>query len=315
MTLMSTATDNAPDGVSMTFAARDGFELTGRLFTAPSTPTAIAILAPATGVRGRFYAPFAAHLAACGVTTLVPDYRGIGESRPARFRGRRLRHFHAGFASWARLDIPAACDALVAHFPHMPLVYIGHSLGGQVFPLVPQASRVAAALFVASQVGWVGHWKSLPTLPKYLGLMASLGSATLALGYGPGRVFGGEDLPPRAAADWGAWAFHPKYLHGWHADARRRAASVTAPMAFIRLTDDLDFAPEAAVHDLISWYVAAPRTEIVLTPKDAGVEAIGHFGFFRPRIGKPLWHRASDWLLAAIASAHTPTPVTSGARA
>jgi pimeloyl-ACP methyl ester carboxylesterase len=47
----------------------------------------LAIINPATSVRCRYYAPFAAYLHAHGFDVISYDYRGIGESRPASLRG------------------------------------------------------------------------------------------------------------------------------------------------------------------------------------------------------------------------------------
>jgi predicted alpha/beta hydrolase len=303
---MTAAAENTSSR-SIRFAARDGVSLAGT-WHLPSGPIiSTAIIAPATAVPARFYAPFAAFLAKHGVAVLVPDYRGIGASRDPALHGHRLRRFSAGFASWARLDLAAACDEAIATYPDRPFVYFGHSLGGQVFPLVPAASRASAAVFIASQIGWVGHWRSLPTLPRYLGLMATLGLSTATLGYGLGRIFGGEDLPRGAAIDWGAWALHPRYLAGWHADALARAAAIAIPMAFVRFTDDLDFAPAPAVEALMEWYPRAERTAVVCAPAEFGLQKIGHFGFFRPAHGPALWPQVATWLAARHAASPPPT--------
>jgi predicted alpha/beta hydrolase len=33
-----------------------------------------------------------------------------------------------------------------------------------------------------------------------------------------------------------------------------------------------------------------------VTPAEAGVQKIGHFGFFRPDLRDTLWQAAADWL-------------------
>ncbi len=296
---------SAPEeGELLSFRARDGFPLRARR-VAPMTGEARlkVLLAPATGVLSRFYLPFARYLADGGIEVLLPDLRGIGLSRPEGLRGRRFAAFDAGFGAWARLDLSAAFSFLEATGPRTPVAWVGHSLGGQVFPLVAPAERAAAVLFVAAQVGWVGHWRRLPTLRRYVGLMAALGAATTALGYGPGRVFGGEDLPRRAAADWAAWGLHPRYLAGWHRDARARAAAYRGPLASFAFTDDLDFAPPNAVRALLAWYERARIDARFIAPSDVGLDAIGHFGFFRRAAADTrLWHDARAWLLGATAT-------------
>ena len=34
-----------------------------------------------------------------------------------------------------------------------------------------------------------------------------------------------------------------------------------------------------------------------ITPAEAGIAKIGHFGFFRPDLRESLWRPAADWLL------------------
>src|SRR5688572_13524152 len=89
---------------------------------APTTkPRRAALLAPALGVPARFYRPFAEFLAGEGIATLV-----------AECRGPTLR-------AWADEDLPAALARLRAAYPGLPIAWIGHSMGGQLFGMIPDA--------------------------------------------------------------------------------------------------------------------------------------------------------------------------------
>src|SRR5690606_10709341 len=105
-----------------TFGARDGYPLAGRLFRPPDRTVAAALIVPAMGVAQPYYAAFAGWLARQGVLAATFDYRGIGLSR----RG-SLRDLDANVLTWARLDVPAALDALAQAAAGAPLVWIGHS--------------------------------------------------------------------------------------------------------------------------------------------------------------------------------------------
>ena len=40
----------------------------------------------------------------------------------------------------------------------------------------------------------------------------------------------------------------------------------------------------------------AEVSTVIYSPSDAGVSAVGHHGFFRPKIGRQLWPHLSEWL-------------------
>jgi predicted alpha/beta hydrolase len=77
------------DPQALRIAAADGYSLGATLF-APVAPKGVVVNA-AMGVKRGFYARFGAHLAARGFTVVTYDYRGIGDSRPARLRGLSAR--------------------------------------------------------------------------------------------------------------------------------------------------------------------------------------------------------------------------------
>jgi predicted alpha/beta hydrolase len=47
-----------------------------------------------------------------------------------------LRGFDADIVGWAQLDCTAMVETLSARAPAKPVYWIGHSLGGQIFPFV-----------------------------------------------------------------------------------------------------------------------------------------------------------------------------------
>ena len=276
-------------------AARDGYPLAAHYF-APIGPAKGAVLmAGAMGVPRRFYQDWAAYLAQAGLAVLTLDYRGFGESAPARLRG-----FESSLQIWVDNDLPAALDALASRHPGLPLLWCGHSVGGQLMGFV-DTSRLAGALFIGSQSG---YWKNWPT-PRWRRLMWTLSHVLLpafatALGRVPGRLMGGESLPAGVAREWAAWIRDPEYM-GRLARPRQWADfhRYTGPIRLVTISDD-DYAPPAAGAALLRAYRSAAAEQVLLHPADGKAKTIGHFNAFRPRFRETLWPAWRDWLLARV---------------
>jgi predicted alpha/beta hydrolase len=192
-------------------ARGDGFPLGGELFLPEGPPKAVVLIAGAMAVRASFYAPLASHVAAQGAAALIVDYRGIGASRPPG----RLQDFQATFHDWGVSDLAGACDWLAERFRQLPLLWVGHSAGGQLMGLV-HPTPVRAALFIAAGTAW---WKGYRGLPRalMLSLWYAIFPVTLALaGYLPMRRFRqGDDVPVGVAKEWAQWGRDPRYVFSY----------------------------------------------------------------------------------------------------
>src|SRR5690606_4777869 len=121
-----------------------------------------------------------------------------------------------------------------------PLYWIGHSLGGQILPLVPNHARVAKAITVATGSG---YWKenAAPLRKKAWLLWHVIAPLTLALfGYFPGRRIGiVGDLPAPVMRQWRRWCLDPEYVVGAEGSEVRKAyAAVHAPIVSLSFADD-----------------------------------------------------------------------------
>jgi predicted alpha/beta hydrolase len=275
----------------LTVAARDGYPLAATLFTAPDPMAPVVLVGSATGVPRGFYARFARFLASHGLSTLTVDYRGIGGSAP-----RRLRGFRATMSDWGRLDLAGALDWIEATWPASRPLFVGHSVAGQLLGVLPDADRIAAAWLVGSQHGYVRHWE-----PRHrawlMAFWCALPVVVGSLGYLPARLLGGgEDLPAGVAREWAAWAMHPDYLMGYHADAREGFARLKIPITLVGIEDDF-YAPRRAV-DKFACLFGSSASRRVVRPSDVGASSLGHFGWFRERFADTLWAEAVRWLSA-----------------
>ncbi len=271
------------------FPAADHFALGATCYT-PASPSAAVVLAGATAVRRRFYDRFCRYLADAGMAAVCFDYRGLGDSRP-----RSLRGFPARMQDWGELDLEGALTFARARWPSLPLGLVGHSAGGQVVGLAPSAGALEALLFVGSQSGdwrlWPLKWK-----PRMLGLWyLGLPAVSHALGYVPGALGMGGDLPKGVALQWARWGRRVGYLAGGEDSGRKAAyAKLRVPLRALSFEDDW-YAPRRAVEGLLALYAGAEVEHVHRTPGVDGFPALGHFGFFRSE-HRALWDESLAWL-------------------
>lgn len=255
----------------------------------------------ATATPRKIYRGFAAYLAQRGCAVLSYDYRGIGGSRQMDLVGynrpRSLAGFKASMSDWAALDVTAAVSWMRERYHDLPLCYVGHSFGGQALGLLPNNVEVSRALLVASQAA---YWKLMTTPERYRvwAFMNLVGvPLTQLLGYAPGRSGIGEDLPKDAFLQWTRWVMSPRYLFDDISLVARvtNFANFRGRMRALCIADD-PWATRPAVELLCSGFTAIRPMILTITPDEAGVAKIGHFGFFRPEHRDTLWRDAAEWL-------------------
>jgi predicted alpha/beta hydrolase len=281
--------------------ATDGFELAASLYQPadiePNGP--VVLITSATGVKRRYYDKYARFLAENGFTTVTFEYRGIGESRP-----RTLRGFEASLQDWAVKDIAGAIDWIVAQRHPRRLLVVGHSLGGQLIGLTPNNDRVNAMLTVAAQSGYWGLWSGPRKYFMWFLWHALMPGLTRVYSYFPSKKLGlSEDLPGGVARQWAFWGRHPHYIVDDQGNPiRKNFLSFRGPIRAYSFTDDID-APRAAVESLVQCYENAAKELNHRSPGDLGVDAIGHFGFFREQFRSSLWTESAEWLKKQAAEA------------
>ncbi len=255
-----------------------------RFFTPAAEGRGAVLIVPAMGVVQRFYEPLATWLAAQGLHVATFDYRGMGLSRAGS-----LRDEGADILDWARHDCAAMVDALSARTAGLPLTWIGHSLGGQILPFVPNRERVAKIVTVATGSGywrenaarlrWTVWWLWFVLVPL----------AVRLVGYFPGRRLRKiGDLPRGVIEQWRRWCLDREYAVGAEGEAARKLyAAVETPLTSLSFTDD-EYMSERNIDSLHGFYTGAPRSMKRYAPADLGVRRVGHFGFFRSA-HEPLW--------------------------
>src|SRR5882724_4856850 len=100
-------------GRPATITTDDGFAIAGQTHGDAAQCRAGVLLVGAMGVDQRYYGAFAQWLAVQGFFVVTFDYRGMGDSRPPRYRT-SLRGFEADVTTWATRDVAAAVDFIAA---------------------------------------------------------------------------------------------------------------------------------------------------------------------------------------------------------
>ncbi len=276
----------------ISFAARDSFELSGKLFM-PDAPRAIVLICSATGIRQQFYWKFAKWMTTQGYGVLTFDYRGIGAS----LNGQSVRNSAARKQDWGQLDMPAALDYLDCEFPDLPIHLLGHSAGGQLIGLMPNHDRLEMIVTVGASSGYLYNLASRVRLVAAFLLNVYIPITAKLLGYAPTRWIGwGEDLPAQVAMQWAAWCSRPGYvLNALGSDvALDFYDQIEKPILWLTATDDPIATPEN-VEDMLRLYENASVTRHRIDPRDYGLERIAHIDFFRARNAK-LWPLIANWL-------------------
>lgn len=275
--------------------ALDGYELGGSLFTPRSgdAPRRAAVLHSGVGIAAVRYRRFARFLAGNGVPVLTYDYRGVGHSRPGVLRG-----FRAGIEDWAEYDLAGAIAWLRERFPRAEMTGIAHSFACMLVGGAHNSGEQARLVLVGAHTGYYGDYLKryrVPMTAVWHGLMPAI---TLLAGYFPARRLGlGEDLPAKVALQWAGRRSPELRPAGTLPGFERvqtlldRCAALQRPALLVSVSDD-GFATAAGTRRLLSYYPRLfPLQYLELTPADARVERIGHFGFFGRNAGTALWPR------------------------
>lgn len=247
----------------------------------------------ATGTKKEFYLNFARYLAQKGFAVLLYDYRGIGESAPSSLKG-----FAADLRTWAGKDMTAAFDWLLRQHPGEPSFILGHSMGGQLIGLMPNAPQADGVILVGSSAG---YWPTLPfpsNIFYFFVWYLVQPIATRLAGYLPSSKFGiGEDVPAGIAKEFRQWCTSPGYLADYFGKTIQQHYydQIRVPLLSLVPTDD-NIAGRRSVPPLLKLYSRARITQRWIKPREIGKKKIGHFGVFSRRYKNQLWPMMLDFL-------------------
>jgi len=283
--------------------AADGYTLGGFSWRhgVPDPARPVVIINAATSVRCSYYSRFAQYLFDRGFDVITYDYRGIGESRPAR-----MRDFDASWTDWGALDFEAMLGRAAREFPGQPVDAVGHSFGGCAAGLAASAGQLRRLVTVGAQFA---YWRDYARdsrwqlIGKWHVLMPLL---TRVFGYFPGKRLGWlEDTPAGVVRDWSTMTAAYEQRPSGKALVELPFARVRAQTLAISLTDD-PFGTVPAIERLLRYFESSTRSHLRIAPADIDEAQIGHFAFFHKRFESRLWPIALQWLQQGQLAEGTP---------
>jgi predicted alpha/beta hydrolase len=270
-----------------TLTAEDGYPLAITQFLPIHRQVTHSIqLNPATGVKQTFYYAFATYLASLGCQVFVLDYRGVGRSKPARLKG-----FSTTMLDWGRLDMNALTRHIVEGYPDIPLIWVGHSIGGQLAGISPFAAKITRVIAISTSTG---YWRRFTFPYNWLSLFlwrVYLPIGTRLLGYAPTRYYGlGENLPAGVGRQWADWCLNADHFRDTliAETGKPDFSGFTVPLTVICASDDYITRP-ANIQRFCDFYPDARVRQVLLSPATKTDPPIGHVGLFRSAMKDRYW--------------------------
>lgn len=275
----------------LTITCADGFELAATLYQ-PKTVKAAIMLAPATGIRKRFYNSFSTFLADNGYAVISFENRGIGDSIQGN-----LNAGNPSLVAWGRLDMTAVLNELIRTFPDTTYHLVGHSAGGQLVGLMDNSDRITSIFNFASSSGSIRKMHFPFRLKAAFFMKFFITASNVIFGHTKSHWMGmGEPLPKKVAAQWRKWCSGTGYI-AVDLDTNiqdHHFAEIKVPSLWLHATDD-GIANRETVKDMIRVFPNIQAKIITLNPKEWGYTDIGHMKFFSSK-SHALWQLALEWM-------------------
>jgi predicted alpha/beta hydrolase len=248
----------------------------------------------ALGIKQEFYDHFIQYLVSKGNTVITWDARGIGKSTHPN--GPSIDN--ARMRDWGQKDLEAVLnyvvDTKLALFE--TITVMGHSAGGHLIGLAPSITKISKIILISSGTC---TWKLYPVkeLPKILfSWFILVPFAVAVFGHAPGNIGIGHDLPRGVIMDWRNWSISRDYLFSDKTLGTAYYKKITAKIDAIGFSDDHAFSPPSTMKDLIKHFPNANTSLKTFSPKELGVDKIGHFAFFKKK-NHLLWGPALESVL------------------
>lgn len=275
----------------ITIECQDGYDLAATLFKPENKVKGAVLIGPATGIKRQFYASFARYLANKGYGVITFDNRGIGDSLSGK-----VSDNDACVQIWGEQDMPAALTMLQSAFPQTQYHLVGHSAGGQLVGLMPNAKELTSMYNFACSSGSLKNMK-MPYFAKahfFMNLFIPLNN--LLFGHTKSQLLGmGEPLPKAVAQQWREWCNGQGYVKTAFGKTitNHLYDELAIPSMWVNATDD-DIANDENVADMIAVYTKLKTETLTLSPQEYGLTEIGHMKFFS-RKSRPLWQHVLNW--------------------
>ncbi|KAJ1562866.1 hypothetical protein HK096_010733, partial [Nowakowskiella sp. JEL0078] len=253
----------------------DQYPLSATLFTPANVSAKAKILINmATGSRQTFYYKFAEFLCQKQFVVLTYDYRGSGKSiQPGT---KSLAELEASTkVHYATRDQPAMIDYLVTNFPEIPLIIIGHSVGGHIVPLCPEPYKnFIDRVFFVSVIN--AHWRyNKDPFNAFYFAYFFVPYSNWYYGYIPcSQIKLCDDLPAGVGLNWADW-IKSRVYYTYEKEIAKKISDFDKPIVSLFFADD-DIGFGEGSTSLIKLFSNSKRIKYYAKSD----RKVGHNGFF-----------------------------------
>ncbi len=240
-------------------------------------------VAPAMATPARFYARFANYFAERGFKVLLMDYSGVDSNDHL---------LNATLEKWIGEDIKVALDYLYELNPK--LIYVGHSVGGQVLGLLPNSNKIHRSVFASVSTGtWWKHKKLPMVLKSFFFLNIFIPLSLKIFGNANAEIIRmGVNIPYEVAKEWALWCRSSNYL----GDHKKKYPSYHCDELEMRilnvLSSDDPIATSGSNQALKDLYPKAKFKDYILYSK----KNLGHHGIFKSGQSEESWPKILEWI-------------------
>jgi len=270
----------------------DNCTLAASLYSPEQTIKGAVLIGPATGIKRQFYQKFAAFLTSHDYGVLTFDNRGIGESLVGN-----IKYSDASLQCWGEKDMTAALEQLKQSFPGTKYHLIGHSAGGQLVGLMPNASDLTSMYNFACSSGQLSNMRVGYRVKAIFFMNIFIPLSNAIFGHTKSQWLGmGEPLPKGVAKEWKTWCNGAGYVKSAFGKTifKHHYNELSIDSVWLNAIDD-DIANNLNVDDMLSVFPLLKAEKITLDPKEYNLKEIGHMKFFSQKSEK-LWQHVLDWL-------------------
>jgi predicted alpha/beta hydrolase len=270
----------------ITITASDGYPLSAMIAKPIGTSTRTIIISSATGIKKEFYLNFAQFLVNNGYNVLLYDYRGIGESAPDD-----LKLSDSYMHDWGVLDMNAALNYMVEEESLTNIVWIGHSVGGQLVGFLEKREHIKHIISISAALGYWGYFPFPMKMVVWTLWYVISPVLTKIYGYGTLKKVGwGEDLSKNTFLEWRGWCMNKEYYGNFlqeklHTD---KFYDFKVPITAVYLSDDY-IANDITAPLMSKFYPNSTFDVLKLQVKRYTSHKVGHSGIFKKKFQNSLW--------------------------
>lgn len=240
------------------------------------------LIAPAMGITAQYYYNLAAWLSEGGFDVAVLDYIGTGRSEI-------FIKDPISFNDWIK-NIEVAGEWLKEKNKDVPLIFLGHSIGSQLFGFVGKYMLFDKAVFLASSTGYWKDGHSPQKWVNYFLLNSVIPVSNFIWGYTNAKFFNkGENYPKLPSLQWRRWCLNKVYLEiDLDKTQNNNFNNYEGKITSIWFTDD-PIANEITAPKLVRIYKRAEIELVSFNPQQFDKLKIGHTGFLSRKFSDSLW--------------------------